>query len=115
MSDPLGLINTPQQGQAPAGVQRPQGPRGPQGANDPQGSQEADGAGFKDVLMEEIQQVNKLQQDAQTAIEDLQTGKRDDVDAVMMAKVHADTAFKMLLEVRNKLMSAYEEVKQIRV
>jgi flagellar hook-basal body complex protein FliE len=33
----------------------------------------------------------------------------------MVAKVHADTAFKMLLQVRNKLMEAYDEVKQIRV
>jgi flagellar hook-basal body complex protein FliE len=113
MSDPLGLIGNPQQG--PGGAQQPQGPQGPNAPRDPQQAQNADGAGFKDVLMDEIQQVNKLQQDAQTAIEDLQTGKRDDVDAVMMAKVHADTAFKMLLQVRNKLMSAYDEVKQIRV
>jgi flagellar hook-basal body complex protein FliE len=113
MADPLGLIGNPQQG--PANAPRPQQGNAPNQAGPNASPQADDGAGFKDVLMEEIQQVNKLQQDAQTAIEDLQTGKRDDVDAVMMAKVHADTAFKMLLEVRNKLMSAYDEVKQIRV
>jgi flagellar hook-basal body complex protein FliE len=109
MSDPLGLI---QEGQGPT-VNRPNGPA--QSGQGQGASGSPDGPGFKDVLMEEIEQVNKLQQDAQTAIEDLQTGKRDDADAVMMAKVQADTAFKMLLQVRNKLMDAYEEVKQIRV
>lgn len=114
MADPLGLISNQQVPPGPGGAQSPSNQPG--GVNDTAGaSQSNDGPGFKDVLMDEIEQVNKLQQDAQTAIEDLQTGKRDDVDAVMMAKVHADTAFKMLLQVRNKLMDAYEEVKQIRV
>jgi len=115
MADPLGLVGNPQQGQGPGPAQQPQSPQAAGGIRAPQSGENADGTGFKDVLMDEIQQVDKLQQDAQTAIEDLQTGKRDDVDAVMMAKVQADTAFKMLLEVRNKLMDAYEEVKQIRV
>ena len=73
------------------------------------------GPGFKDVLMKNIEQVNALQQDAETAIEDLATGRRDDMDGVMIAKQKADIAFQMMLEVRNKLMDAYEEVKQIRV
>jgi flagellar hook-basal body complex protein FliE len=33
----------------------------------------------------------------------------------MIAKEKADIAFQMLLQVRNKMMDAYEEVKQIRV
>ena len=60
-------------------------------------------------------QVNRLQQDAEVAIEDLMAGKRDDMDQVLMAKQKADVAFQMLLQVRNKMMDAFEEVKQIRV
>ena len=67
------------------------------------------------MLMKQIEQVNQLQQDAEVAIEDVAAGRRDDVDAVLMAKQKADVAFKMLLQVRNKMMDAYEEVKQIRV
>jgi flagellar hook-basal body complex protein FliE len=70
---------------------------------------------FKDVLMENIRQVNKLQAEASTAIEDLQTGKRNDVEGVLLATQKADTAFRMLVSVRNKLSQAYEEIKQIRV
>lgn len=102
MTDPLGLIpNTG--GTSPVGPARPKSPMEP------------DGPSFKDVLMKNIEQVNRLQQDAELAIEDLATGRRDDVDQVLMAKQKADLAFQMLLQVRNKLVDAYEEVKQMRV
>ena len=65
--------------------------------------------------MSNIEQVNRLQQDAEMAIEDLASGKRDDVDQVLIAKQKADLAFQMLLQVRNKLMEAYDEIKQMRV
>jgi flagellar hook-basal body complex protein FliE len=65
--------------------------------------------------MENIEQVNQLQQDAEAAIEDLAAGRRDDVAGVMIAKQKADLAFKMLLQVRNKLVDAYQEIKDIRV
>mgnify|MGYP003864083609 CR=1 FL=1 len=64
--------------------------------------------------MENLQQVNKLQQEATTAIEDLQTGKRADVEGVISATQKADAAFHMLVAVRNKLQTAFEEIKQMR-
>jgi flagellar hook-basal body complex protein FliE len=70
---------------------------------------------FKDALMDNLKKVNQLQQDATTAIEDLQTGKRNDLETVLMATQKADTAFKMLLAVRNKVVEAYDEIRQIRV
>lgn len=103
MTDPLGLISNAVAPQAPGA---PQGP-GAVGAQQ--------GPSFKDVLMDNIKQVNELQQDAEMAIEDLSTGKRDDVAGVLVAKQKADMAFQMLLQVRNKLVDAYEEVKQMRV
>lgn len=65
--------------------------------------------------MQNIEQVNQLQQDAQFAIEDLAAGRRDDVAEVMMAARKAELAFEMLLQVRNKLVDAYEEIRQMRV
>lgn len=104
MTDPLGLIN--QVGSIDPRMNRP----GQSNAAAP-----TDGPSFKDVLMKNIEQVNKLQQDAEAAIEDLATGRRDDLSNVMIAKQKADMAFKMLLQVRNKLQEAYDEVKQLRV
>jgi flagellar hook-basal body complex protein FliE len=103
MTDPLGLIGRtssilPQQACKPAG-----------------GADAAAGPSFKDVLMKNLEQVNKVQQEASAAIEDLQAGRRDDISGVMAAQKKAETAFKMLMQVRNKLMDAYDEVKQMRV
>ncbi|MEM1109901.1 MAG: flagellar hook-basal body complex protein FliE [Planctomycetota bacterium] len=102
MSDPLGLIN-PNQGVSPLQPGKP--------LAQPQ----VEGPGFKDVLMKNLEQVSQLQKDAETAFEDFATGDRSDVNGVMAAKAKADVAFQMLMQVRNKMMDAYEEVKQIRV
>lgn len=107
MTDPLGLISG-SQGAMPI---RPGGPD----AGRANGANQAGGASFKDALMKQLDQVNRLQQDAETAIEDVVSGKRDDLDNVMIAKQKADIAFQMLLQVRNQMMDAYEEIKQIRV
>lgn len=103
MADPLGLIGN-SGGVQPGNVRpKPQQPADPNQAS------------FKDVLMDNIKQVNQLQQDAEKAIEDLASGKREDLSNVLMAKQKADTAFKMLQQVRNKIVDAYEEVKDMRV
>ncbi len=103
MTDPLGLIGSS------GGVHLPSLPS----INVRDGAQM--GPGFKQMLQEQIAKVNQLQTDAKEAIEDLQTGQRDDLEGVLLATNKADIAFKMLLQVRNKMMEAYEEVKQIRV
>ena len=109
MGDPLGLI-----GQSGLGGVNPNAYARPQTVP---GGVKADpnAPTFKDLLMENIKQVNKLQAEATTAIEDLNTGKRADVEGVLLATQKADTAFRMLVSVRNKLTQAYEEIKQLRV
>jgi flagellar hook-basal body complex protein FliE len=102
MSDPLGLVNSLQR-VAPA-----TGPGAPARAG-------ADCGGFRDELLKQIGEVNRLQEDATIAAEDVLTGRRNDVEAVMVATKKADSAFRMLLAVRNKVMDAYDEVKQMRV
>lgn len=108
MADPLGLI-----GQGAGGLRAIPGAlqRAGQGA----AGAEAPGASFKDALMENIEQVNRLQQEANTAAEDLVSGKRNDLENVLLATEKADTAFRMLVSLRNKVQSAYEEIKQVRV
>lgn len=71
--------------------------------------------GFKEALLKSLEQVNAAQQDADRAVEDLVSGKRQDVEGVILATEKADMAFQMLQSVRNKVLGAYEEIKQIRV
>ncbi len=73
------------------------------------------GPGFRQLLNEQIEKVNQLQRDATEAIEDLSVGRRDDIESVLIATQKADTAFKLLLQVRNKVIDAYDEVRQMRI
>jgi flagellar hook-basal body complex protein FliE len=72
------------------------------------------GQSFKDVMLANLDEVNKAQQEATRAVEDLQTGQRTDLEGVIMATQKADNAFRMLQALRNKMVEAYEEIKQIR-
>lgn len=105
MSDPLGLIG----GAGGAGHMDPR--RTAAGGVRP----DPNAPSFKDVLLQNINEANKLQQDATHAIEDLATGRRNDIEGVVLAAQKADTAFRMLQSVRNKMIQAYDEIKQMRV
>lgn len=102
MSDPLGFISS-SGGVDPVratGVHPLQPPGAPS---------------FRDVLMDTLREADQLQQDATRAVEDLQTGERDDLEGVILATQKAETAFKMVQALRNKVLQAYEEIKQMRV
>jgi len=94
-----------------AGIDRLTGP----GASPVKPGGEAGGASFAEALRKSIDEVARLQQDASRAVEDLATGKTEDVSGVMTAVEKADLAFKTLLAIRSKLMEAYEEIKAIQV
>jgi len=70
---------------------------------------------FKNVLMQSINEVNKLQADADDARMKLTTGKTENVAEVFTAVKKAELAFQTLLQIRNKLSDAYDEIKQMRV
>ena len=74
----------------------------------------ADGS-FKDAMLKSIDEVNTLQQDANRAVEQLATGGDTSPAEVLTAVQKADMAFRMMLQVRNKLVQAYQEVQNIRV
>lgn len=73
------------------------------------------GTGFSDMLKNSIDEVSRMQQDASKAVEDLATGKSEDVTGVMTAMEKSDLAFKTLLAIRAKLMDAYDEIKGISI
>ena len=75
----------------------------------------ADGGSFKDVLLKSIQDVNSMQQQADHAVETLMTGGDADPAAVLTAVQKADLAFRMMMQMRNKVMQVYQEVKDIRI
>ncbi|MEM8726543.1 MAG: flagellar hook-basal body complex protein FliE [Pseudomonadota bacterium] len=71
---------------------------------------QAPAAGFADTLNNALQQVSAVQErsgDMQTAYE---RGEVTDIAQVMLARQEAGVAFEATLQVRNKLLSAYQDI-----
>lgn len=79
------------------------------------GVEQSGSASFKSFLLDSINQVNSMQQDANHAVEQLATGGDVSPAEVFTAVQKADLAFRMMMQVRNKLVQAYQDVQNIRV
>ena len=74
-----------------------------------------DAASFKTFLLESLDHVNSMQKDADLAVQQLATGGDVNPAEVLTAVQKADLSFRMMMQVRNKLMQAYQEIKDIRI
>jgi len=70
---------------------------------------------FAKVLTNEVKDVNSMQLNANGMVHSLLTGGDVNEAEVLTAVQKADLAFRMLLQVRNKLVGAYREVPQIQI
>lgn len=70
----------------------------------------ADKSPFDNTLTEALKEVNDMQLNADKAIEDLVTGKTKNIHQTMIALGKAELAFKLTMQVRNKVIEAYQEV-----
>ena len=73
------------------------------------------GTSFKDLLVDSIQQVNNVQMEADKAVEALFTGGDVNPAEVLTAVQKADLAFRLTMQMRNKLMDVYREIQDIRI
>ena len=70
---------------------------------------------FKDYLLQSLEKANRLQDEADAGVQKLLTGETDNMAEVFSASRKAGIAFDLLMEIRNKLLDAYNEIKQMRV
>ncbi len=75
----------------------------------------AKGRDFKTILLESLDEVNRLQTEADQGVQRLLTGETDNVAEVLTAVNKAGIAFDLLMEIRNKLTDAYREIQEMRV
>jgi len=75
--------------------------------------QEASGSSFDDVINEAISKVSQVQNDADKAVGELTKG--GDVTSAILAVEKADMSFQLMVEIRNKLISTYEEIMRMPV
>jgi flagellar hook-basal body complex protein FliE len=83
---------------------------GSTGASDIEG-----GGSFMETLKTAINKVNEVQMEADVKAQQLATGKTDNVAEVMIATEKADIALKLMMQVRNKIIDAYQEIMKMQV
>ena len=67
-------------------------------------------ASFGQMLKGSLERVNQLQNEADTSIDNLANGSRTDIHQTMIAVEKADVSFELLMQIRNKLIAAYDKI-----
>jgi flagellar hook-basal body complex protein FliE len=70
---------------------------------------------FQDMLVDSLKQVNTMQHDADQAVESMFTGGDINPAEVLTAVQKADLAFQLTMQLRNKAMDVYREIRDIRI
>ncbi|MGE0737779.1 flagellar hook-basal body complex protein FliE [Sulfurimonas sp.] len=73
-------------------------------------SSSGSGEDFAQHLKSAIGDVNELQQKSEKALGDMATGQVKDLHQAALAIGKAETSMKLMLEIRNKALSAYKEL-----
>lgn len=77
--------------------------------------EEVGGKSFKQFLSGSIDEVNQLLQTADKTSADIATGKSENLHEAMVSFEKAETAMKMLMQVRNRALDAYHEIMRMQV
>lgn len=80
------------------------------------GNQAAAGEGsFGQFLQDAMQEVNNLQLESQDMKQQLITGNVEDIHQVMIAAEKANVALQLTVQIRNKVIEAYQEIMRMQV
>ena len=79
------------------------------------GSNPSTGNAFGQVVQRFIEDTNVQQIQADVEVERLATGQSDSVHEAMLALTKADLSLRMFMEVRNKMIDAYQEVMRMQL
>lgn len=72
-------------------------------------------ASFSGMLGQLIQEVNAKQNTAAQALQDLQSGRSGSLHHAMIASEEASVSFQLMVEVRNRVLDAYQELMRMQV
>jgi flagellar hook-basal body complex protein FliE len=70
---------------------------------------------FSDVLKDSISKVGELEKEANQQTEQLVKMESQDVHNTMIAVEKADMSFQLMMQIRNKIITAYEEIMRMQV
>ena len=79
------------------------------------GTQTSAGSAFKDVLSSAINEVEGARAGANQTVDKFLAGDGEDLHSTILASQRADLEFQMFMQVRNKVVSAYQEVMRMQM
>jgi len=77
--------------------------------------QQPPSASFGHALQESLAQVNRLQLEADANISALAAGRQTDIHQTMIAVEKASVSFELIMQIRNKVISAYDKIMRTQV
>lgn len=75
----------------------------------------AGGSAFQSVLSDAISKVESFQNDATSSVDKFLSGEGEELHKVALATQQADLSFQLFMQVRNKVVTAYNQVMQMQV
>lgn len=76
---------------------------------------EASSTPFSDYVKQSLTEVNGQMLEADQAINDLASGKNQDIHDTMISMKKAEISFELVLQIRNKLMTAFDEIRRMSI
>jgi flagellar hook-basal body complex protein FliE len=65
---------------------------------------------FIDTLKQTLQQAQQIQNEADRRVSEVVSGKSGDIQSALVAVEKANLSFQMAMEVRNKIVQAYQDI-----
>jgi flagellar hook-basal body complex protein FliE len=75
----------------------------------------ASGDSFVASLKDALAKINEAQSQADVSVQSLLTGQSTNLHETMIALQKADVSFQLMLQVRNKIVGAYEEIMRMQL
>ena len=73
------------------------------------------GSSFQSVFADAVSKVESFQNNAQQSVEKFLSGEGEELHHVALASQQAELSFQLFMQVRNKIVSAYQEVMRMQV
>jgi len=70
---------------------------------------------FKTLLNDKLNEVNQLQEDSENATEDFINGKDIDIHQVMLSAAEAKISIETAVQIRNKIVEAYQQINSMQL
>ena len=74
---------------------------------------DAEGLNFGNVLKDAVHNVDQVNDNAAAQVGNLLQGGNGDINSVMIAVEKADVSFQLMMQVRNKIVSAYQDIEKM--